>query len=78
MTKLYHPFLPKSVERIVTLIESKGAIYRGLVTNIFLHISRNVQNEYDTNQELPVFLIAENISTSLILLLILEKELKFK
>ena len=30
---LYHPYLPDSVERKVTLIEYKGAIYRGLITN---------------------------------------------
>ena len=30
MNILYHPYLLKSVERIVTLIESKGAIYRGM------------------------------------------------
>ena len=33
-----------------------GAIYRGLVTNIFEHISRNAHNEYETNQKLPEYI----------------------
>ena len=44
---LYHAYLPDSVAaRIVTLIESKCAIYRGLGRNIFWHISSNAHNEY--------------------------------
>ena len=36
MNSLYYPYLPENVEKIVTLIESKDAIYRALVTNIFM------------------------------------------
>ena len=43
------------VSRLMTLIEFKGAIYRGLGTNL-LRISSNSHNEYDIYQGLPVFI----------------------
>ena len=57
MNSHYHSYLPDNVSRIMTLIESKDAIYRGLATNTFLHISRNAHDEYDTNRGLPVYFI---------------------
>ena len=56
MISLYHAYLPKSVVRIVTLIEFTGAIYRGLCSaQIFLTHIEECTYEYNTNRVLPVF-----------------------